>query len=133
MGHVDEANDHDWQQQSGFVNSFSSAASFLGPLTKGFTNRDDQQDPVGHRQEIVGPKNVRWRKPHGDRFWSKFVDRLDSLKRLVLTRNESRAVAVDAVTMKRALPRSMASNSSDMALSFAGAAMLAEKRETSIP
>ena len=90
--------------QSGFVNSLRIRRIVLGPLHEGLhESRIDQQDPVAIGKKAPAPKMCAGASLHSDRFWREFVDRLEQLEAARFARNDH-AIAVDAVTMKRALP-----------------------------
>ena len=90
--------------QSGFVNSLCIRRIVLGSLDEGLhKTRIDQQNLTAIGQKAPAPKMCAGAGLHGDGFRSEFLDRLDQFGAANLAR-KNHPIAVDSVTVKRALP-----------------------------
>src|SRR6202789_1689822 len=90
--------------QCGFVNSFCIRRIVLGPLDERLhETRIDQQNLMPIGQKVPAPKMCAGAGLHGDGFRSEVLDRLEQFGPANLARKDH-PVAVDSVTVKRALP-----------------------------
>ena len=90
--------------QSGFVNSLCVRRVVLGSFDERLHKaRIDQQNSTAIGQKAPAPKMRAGASFHGDGFWSEFLDRLEQFGAAHLARKDH-PIAVDAMTVKRALP-----------------------------
>ena len=103
LGGFDRDESH-CRAQGGFINGLCVRRVVLGSLHERLHKPGiDQQNPASIGQKAPTPEMGAGASFHSDSFRSEFLDRLEQLGAAHLPRKDN-PIAVDAMTVKRALP-----------------------------